>query len=283
MQTAVVIGGAGFIGSHLCRALAAQWRVISLDNYFTGSRDNHVAGVTYIEGDAAEVAQLVSEAVTLIVHLGEYSRVEQSLDDIDTVWRLNNNAMMPIMRFATQQGAKLVYSGSSTRFGDGGDTVTQTPYAWLKAKNVELLKQYADWYPLDYAVVYFYNVYGPGEIAEGRYATVVAKFLAMAKRGEPLTVTLPGTQQRTFTHVNDVVAALLLVIAKGHGDGHGIASDDSWSIVQLAQQLSDNIVMTPAVIGNRQTTEIVTSKTRALGWQPRQSLQQYLQANQPQR
>lgn len=283
MQTAVVIGGAGFIGSHLCRALAAEWRVISLDNYFTGSRDNHVAGVTYIEGDAAEVAQLVSEAVTLIVHLGEYSRVEQSLDDIDTVWRLNNNAMMPIMRFATQQGAKLVYSGSSTRFGDGGDTVTQTPYAWLKAKNVELLKQYADWYPLDYAVVYFYNVYGPGEIAEGRYATVVAKFLAMAKRGEPLTVTLPGTQQRTFTHVNDVVAALLLVIAKGHGDGHGIASDDSWSIVQLAQQLSDNVVMTPAVIGNRQTTEIVTSKTRALGWQPRQSLQQYLQANQPQR
>ncbi|TFH68995.1 NAD-dependent epimerase/dehydratase family protein [Gammaproteobacteria bacterium LSUCC0057] len=283
MQTAVVIGGAGFIGSHLCRALAAQWRVISLDNYFTGSRDNHVAGVTYIEGDAADVALHVGESVALIVHLGEYSRVEQSLDDIDTVWRLNNNAMMPIMRFATQQGAKLVYSGSSTRFGDGGDTVTQTPYAWLKAKNVELLKQYADWYPLDYAVVYFYNVYGPGEIAEGRYATVVAKFLAMAKRGEPLTVTLPGTQQRTFTHVNDVVAALLLVIAKGHGDGHGIASDDSWSIVQLAQQLSDNIVMTPAVIGNRQTTEIVTSKTRALGWQPRQSLQQYLQANQPQR
>ena len=283
MQTAVVIGGAGFIGSHLCRALAAEWRVISLDNYFTGSRDNHVEGVTYIEADAADIAQHVSEAVALIVHLGEYSRVEQSLDDIDTVWRLNNNAMMPIMRFATQQGAKLVYSGSSTRFGDGGDTVTQTPYAWLKAKNVELLKQYADWYPLDYAVVYFYNVYGPGEIAEGRYATVVAKFLAMAKRGEPLTVTLPGTQQRTFTHVNDVVAALLLVIAKGHGDGHGIASDDSWSIVQLAQQLSDNVVMTPAVIGNRQTTEIVTSKTRALGWQPCQSLQQYLQANQPQR
>ena len=129
MQTAVVIGAAGFIGSHLCRALAAQWRVISLDNYFTGSRDNHVAGVTYIEGDAADVALHVGESVALIVHLGEYSRVEQSLDDIDTVWRLNNNAMMPIMRFATQQGAKLVYSGSSTRFGDGGDTVTQTPYA----------------------------------------------------------------------------------------------------------------------------------------------------------
>jgi len=281
MQRALIIGGAGFIGSNLCRALAADWSVVSLDNYFTGSRDNHIEGVEYIEGEAAEIAHLIDGSVDLVVHLGEYSRVEQSLEDIDTVWRLNNSAMMPVMRFATQQGAKLVYSGSSTRFGDGGDTVTQTPYAWLKAKNVELLKQYADWYPLDYAIVYFYNVYGPGEIASGRYATVVAKFLAMAARGEPLTVTLPGTQQRTFTHVDDIIAALLLVIAAGHGDGHGIASDESWSILQLAEQLTDNVVMTPAKQGNRQSTEIVTAKTRALGWRPEKSLSDYLAVSHP--
>lgn len=276
MKTAVVIGGAGFIGSHLCRALCEEWSVICLDNYFTGSRKNRLDNVEYIEGEAAEIGRLITGPVDLVVHLGEYSRVEQSLEDIDIVWRLNNSAMMPIMRFATERAAKLVYSGSSTRFGDGGDTVTQTPYAWLKAKNVELLKQYAEWYPLDYAIVYFYNVYGPGEIASGRYATVVAKFLAMVERGEALTVTLPGTQQRTFTHVDDVISALLLVIASGHGDGHGIASDESFSILELANMLTENVVMTPAKPGNRHSTEIVTVKTRALGWQPLKSLRDYL-------
>lgn len=268
----LVTGGAGFIGSHLCARLAKDGhKVISLDNYFTGSRENHVDGVEYREGHTKDIEKYVPETPDLIYHLGEYSRVEKSFEDVEQVWDLNQYGTFAVVEFARRRGAKLVYAGSSTKFSDGGLGRDQSPYAWSKASMTELVKNYGEWFGINYAITYFYNVYGPNELA-GTMGTVVAIFKEQYRRGLPLGVVAPGTQERVFTHVHDIVDGLIVVGEKGKGDGYGIGSEDSYSILSLAKLFGREVVMLPERQGNRMQAVVDTEKTSALGWSPRRSL-----------
>src|SRR3989344_3848017 len=163
-KTIVVTGGAGFVGSHLCEALSkAGHRVISLDNYFTGLRANLVLSVEYREGHTKDIARHIPEKPDLLYHLGEYSRVEQSVLEPDIVVDLNTVGTRAVVDYWKERKCKLVYAGSSTKFGDGGATRETSPYARTKAENSELVKKVGDETKLNYVVAYFYNVYGPGE------------------------------------------------------------------------------------------------------------------------
>jgi UDP-glucose 4-epimerase len=272
----LVTGGAGFIGSHLCARLVKDGHtVISLDNYFTGSRDNHIPGVDYREGHTKDIEKHVSESPDLIYHLGEYSRVERSLGEPALVWDLNKNGTFGVVEFWRKRGSKLIYAGSSTKFGDGGLGRMQSPYAWTKASNTELVKNYAAWYGLPYAITYFYNVYGSGERA-GAYGTVIEIFRQKRLKGEPLTVTAPGTQKRNFTHVDDIIDGLVRVGADGIGDDFGIGDERAYSIFEVAEMFGGEIVMQPTAPGNRMSADIDTAKTRALGWSPQKNLAEYI-------
>ena len=274
----LVTGGAGFIGSYLCARLAKDGhRVISLDNYFTGSRENHVAGVEYREGHTKDIEKHITETPDLIYHLGEYSRVEKSLEEPALVWDLNKNGTFGIVEFWRKRGGKLVYAGSSTKFGDGGLGRDQSPYAWTKATNTELVRNYSIWYDLSHAIAYFYNVYGHGERA-GSYGTVIEIFKQKHLSGEPLTITSPGTQKRNFTHVDDIVNGLILVGADGTGDDFGIGDEHAYSILEVAQMFGGEIIMKPATQGNRMVSDIDTSKTHSLGWTPKKKLADYIAA-----
>ncbi|HEY4489326.1 MAG TPA: NAD-dependent epimerase/dehydratase family protein [Candidatus Paceibacterota bacterium] len=277
-KTILVTGGAGFIGSHLCERLVKDGnKVISLDNYFTGSKDNHVPGVEYREGHTKDIEELIPETPDLIYHLGEYSRVEKSLTEPALVWDLNKLGTFGVLEFARKRGVKLVYAGSSTKFGDGGLGRDQSPYAWAKATNTELVRNYGAWYNLPYAITYFYNVYGPRERA-GAYGTVIEIFHQKKLKGEVITVNAPGTQKRNFTHVNDIVNGLILVGEQGEGDDFGIGNESEYSILEVANMFGGEIVMGPEVLGNRMSSDIDTSKTRLLGWEPEQSLDEYVKA-----
>jgi UDP-glucose 4-epimerase len=272
----LVTGGAGFIGSHLCERLAAEGhKVISLDNYFAGSRENHVPGVEYREGHTKDIETLVPETPDLVYHLGEYSRVEKSFEDVELVWSLNQFGTFAVLEFARRRKAKLIYAGSSTKFGDAGLGRDQSPYAWSKASMTDLVKNYGEWFGLDYAITYFYNVYGPRE-RSGAFGTVVEIFRQQYQRGLPISVVAPGTQERIFTHVLDIVDALVLVGASGVGDGYGIGSEDRLTILELAKLFGPAVLMLPERQGNRQVAAIDSSKTRALGWAPRRSLPGYV-------
>jgi len=133
----LVTGGAGFVGSHLCERLAqnSDNDVYSLDNHFTGSEDNHVENVTYIKGSTKDIATLVTFNPDMVYHLGEYSRVEQSFDDIEKVWEYNKDGIFAVLEFVRKAGCKILYAGSSTKFGDGGLGRSASPYAWTKATN----------------------------------------------------------------------------------------------------------------------------------------------------
>jgi UDP-glucose 4-epimerase len=270
-KTVLVTGGAGFIGSHLCERLVALGHtVISLDNYFTGTYDNHVPGVHYREGHTKDVHQHVPERPDLVFHLGEYSRVEQSFDDMSRVWEFNKQGTAAVLEFCRHHGIKLVYAGSSTKFGDGGLGRDQSPYAWTKASNTELVRNYGQWFGLKYAITYFYNVYGPREIGQGRYATLIALFKEKLQKGEKLTVVAPGTQVRNFTHIDDIINGLILVGERGEGDDYGLGSDEGYSILEIAEMFGGDIMMLPERPGNRMSASVETARARnELGWLPR--------------
>lgn len=277
-KTVLVTGGAGFIGSHLCRRLVQDGHtVISLDAYFTGSEENHVPGVQYRRGHTRNVAEHVPETPDIVFHLGEYSRVEKSFEDpIELVWDLNVAGTFSVLEFCRQKKAKLIYAGSSTKFADGGDGRNQSPYAWTKAMNSELVCNYGTWFGLKYAIAYFYNVYGEGEISTGPYSTVIGIFKQEYRRGLPLTIVSPGTQTRCFTHVSDIVEGLVTIAEQGEGDGFEIGNPRAYSILEVAKLFGSEIIMLPERKGNRQLSMVDPVKLRSLGWEPKVLLEDHI-------
>lgn len=278
IKNILVTGGAGFVGSHLCERLAKNPnnKVVSLDNYFTGSVNNHVEGVTYIKGDTKDIAQLIDFTPDYIYHLGEYSRVEQSFDDIEKVWEYNKDGTFAVLEFCRKMGAKLIYAGSSTKFGDGGLGRSQSPYAWTKASNTELVINYGNWFNLPYAITYFYNVYGNREIASGKYATLIALFKQKILNNEPLSIVTPGTQKRNFTHIDDIINGLIIIGENGYGDEFGLGSTESYTILEIAQMFGGKIEMLPERKGNRMTADVMIEKSKQLGWNAEYSIQDYI-------
>jgi UDP-glucose 4-epimerase len=279
-NTIVVTGGAGFIGSHLCERLAKDGhRVISLDNYFTGSKANHVEGVEYREGHTKDIEKLVPETPDLIYHLGEYSRVAKSLEEPSLVWDLNLIGTAAVLEFCRARGSKIVYAGSSTKFAaareDGTLGRDLSPYTWAKAANTELVRNYGAWYGVSYAITYFYNVYGPRELA-GEYGTVIEIFKQKYLSGEPLSVREPGTQKRNYTHVADTVAGLVLVGEKGEGDEFGIAAAESYSTKEVAELFGGEMEMLPARVTSRPWGPINTERIVELGWLQTHKLKDYI-------
>lgn len=277
-QLIVVTGGAGFIGAHLCaRLVSLGHRVISLDNYFTGTKTNHIPGVDYREGHTRDIEKHVTESPNRVYHLGEYARVEVSLTEPAVVWDLNVSGTFGVVEFWRKRRPKLIYAGSSTKFADGGMGRDQSPYAFTKATNTELVSNYAEWYSLPYAITYFYNVYGPGE-KSGKYGTVIEIFRQKHSRGEPLVINSPGTQRRIFTHVEDIVDGLVLIGEKGKGDEYGLGAEESHSILEIAKMFGGKIEIGPEARGNRMSAKLDPTKSHALGWYAKKRISDYIKS-----
>lgn len=274
----LVTGGAGFIGSNLIEELLKdpQNQVYSLDNYFIGKKTNHLPGATYLEGSTQDISRVITDIPDLVYHLGEYSRVEQSFEDIEKVWEFNKQGTFAVLEFCRNYNIKIIYAGSSTKFANNGGR-DQSPYAWIKATNTELVKNYHQWFGLAYAVAYFYNVYGPRELSEGKYATVLGIFKEQTKKREPLTVVLPGTQRRNFTYVGDIVQGLILVGERGEGDNYCLGSEESYSILEIAQLFGGEVKMLPERKGNRINGSLDLSRSRGeLGWSVKVSVKDHI-------
>ena len=276
----LVTGGAGFIGSHLIEKLLRinpNYKIYSLDNYFTGKEENHIDGAIYIKGGTKDIDKLIKIKPNLVFHLGEYSRVESSFDDIEKVFEFNKIGTFSVLEFCRKNNCKLVYAGSSTKFADGGLGRDQSPYAWTKATNTELVINYGNWYGLKYAITYFYNVYGGREIKDGKYATVIGIFKEKHRKSEPLAVVSPGTQIRNFTHIDDIVDGLILVGEKGEGDGYGLGSEEAFTIKEIAEMFGREIIMLPERKGNRMQAYVdVTRAKHEFGWEAKNSLKEHI-------
>lgn len=278
----VVTGGAGFVGSHLCERLVADGhKVISIDNYFSGTRDNHVPGVEYREGHTKDIDSLIPETPAIVYHLGEYSRVHQSIEEPALVWDLNIHGTLGVLEFWRKQKCKLVYAASSTklaisRAADGNEGRDIAPYTFSKATNVDLIQNYGRWYGLQYAIVYFYNVYGPRERAWGNLGTVIETFRQNILAKRPHQVNAPGTQTRAFTHVLDTIDGIVAVGEQGEGDEYSISSEDVHSLIEVAEMFGGEIEMQPQTKTSRSSGSDDTSKIEGLGWKQKRHLRDYI-------
>ena len=270
----LITGGAGFIGSNLCDMLVKgkAVEIYSLDNYFTGSIHNHIEGVKYIKGSTLDIDKLINFSPDIVYHLGEYSRVEQSFDDINKVWNYNKEGTFAVLEFVRKTGAKLIYSGSSTKFADGGIGKDQSPYAWTKSSNTDLIVNYGKWFDINYAIVYFYNVYGNREISTGKYATLIAIFKQQYIQKKCLTVVSPGSQRR-----NDIINGLILVANKGFGDGYGIGCEKNYSVLEIAKMFNRDIKFLSERLGNRMAAGVDCDLTKKLGWKAEFDIKDYIE------
>lgn len=283
MTKILVTGGAGFIGSNLIKELLSQYdnlEITVLDNYFTGKRNNHVGGVKYIEGNTWDAAEIFANtSFDIVYHFGEYSRIVKSFDDIEYVNKSILHGTSIIIELCKKWNAKLIYSASSSKFGNDGKDENLSPYAWAKSKMVELIKNYGTWFSLRYEICYFFNVYGPGQITEGDYATVIGIFEKQYKEMKPLTVVKPGTQTRDFTHVNDIVSGLLKVTDKELCHEWHLRSGVNVSILDVAKMFNYDYILIPERRGERFVSSEFESDTQILlDWQPVQTLSEWVKS-----
>ncbi|HEU4996244.1 MAG TPA: NAD-dependent epimerase/dehydratase family protein [Gemmatimonadaceae bacterium] len=274
----LVTGGAGHVGSHVIELLLAdpRNRVISLDNYFNGSVENHIDGAEYREGHTKHIDRLVPETPDLVYHLGEYARIAPSFDDVEQVFDMNIVGTFAVAEFCRlRKVGKLVYAASSTKFAIEGDGRHQNPYSYTKAANVDLINDYGRWYGVPYAICYFYNAFGPRERGGGKYSTVIAKFEQQYLKGEPLTVVRPGSQKRAFTHVKDLARGIILTGEKGKGDGYALGQTKSYSITEIAKAFGGPIKYIQGYPGRERARNPIKAR-RELGWKPTVDVMKYI-------
>lgn len=254
----LVTGGAGFIGSNLVNSLINKnlaKKIIVLDNYSSGTKKNHINNkkVEYIKGDTKfinKIDKIVNSKFDLVFHLAEFSRIVQSFQYFEDCWESNMQGTKKVIELALKKKAKFVYSASSSKFGNKENEFL-SPYAWTKAKNVELIKCYREWYGLEYIISYFYNVYGPNQIRNNHMSAVIGIFENQYINNYPLTVVSPGNQKRDFTHVYDIVDGFIKAGFYKKNQEYQLASGKLYTILQVAKMFKSDIKMIPERPGER--------------------------------
>ncbi len=278
-KTILVTGGAGHVGSHIIEQLVKDPanKVISLDNYFTGSEANHIEGAEYRRGHTKDTDKLIPETPDIIYHLGEYARIAPSFDDVELVHDMNIVGTFAVLEFCRKRKVgKLVYAASSTKFAIEGNGRHQNPYSFSKATNVDLVNNYGEWYGLPYAICYFYNAFGPREQGEGKYSTLIAKFQKQYLEGKPFTVVKPGAQKRNFTYVGDLARGIIMVGEKGKGDGYALNNTKGFSVEEIAKAFGGPIEYIDGYPGRLETADNPTKARDELGWETTVDILDYI-------
>ena len=254
----VITGGAGFVGSNLILELLnfKKFNIISLDNYSSGLSNNHIKNkrVKYLRGNTKNIEILLknyTDKIHSIFHFGEFARIYQSFKKINECFASNIEGSSNVFNFALKNKIRLIYSATSASLGNKGNDMNLSPYAFSKAKNLELLENLKRWFNFRYEVVYFYNVYGEKQIYKGDMATVVGIFEHHFKMEKKLPVVRPGTQVRRFTHVFDTVKSCIFAWRQNKCKHYSIASNQSYSIIELVKLFKSKIRYLPMRKGER--------------------------------
>ncbi len=253
----LITGGAGFVGTNLINFFLKKTNnnIISLDNYSSGKKKNHINNnrIKYIKGDTKNISKLIKKPneIKAVFHFGEFARIYQSFLQMDRCLESNTIGSNSVFNFCLQNKIKLIYSATSASLGNKGDDKNLSPYAFSKAKNLELLENLKKWFNFKYEVIYFYNVYGPYQISTGNMSTVIGIFEDHYKKGKPLPVVRPGSQTRRFTHIDDTINTCYLAWKKNLCRHYSISSKKSYSIIKVAKMFDTKIKYLPQREGER--------------------------------
>jgi len=261
----IVTGGAGFIGSNLISYLLkkTKFKIVSLDNYSTGSKKNHLYNkrIIYLKCHTKNISKKLNKykkRIHSLFHFGEFARIYQSFLKMNECINSNSIGSNAVFNFCFQNKIKLIYSATSASIGNKGKDKNLSPYAFTKAKNLEILENYKKWFNFKYEIIYFYNVYGPNQINSGSMATVIGIFENQYKKKHPLTVVKPGTQSRRFTHVSDTVEACYYAWRQNKCRHYSISNKKSYSIIQVAKMFKTKIKYLPSRPGERYASALTS-------------------------
>jgi len=275
----LVTGGAGFVGTNLIKRLLKEGhQVTSLDNYDSGTIENHQEGCSYHNFDIKKIKWLGSE-YDIVYHLAGLSRIQPSFDNPKETFKVNTKGCLNVAEWARKTNTKVVYAGSSSRWHDP----FKSPYACFKHMGEEIFKMYKNVYGLNAEICRFYNVYGPHEIIDGDWAAVIGIWRRQVRDGEPITIVGDGEQRRDFTHVDDIVDALYKVGVSDevHEDAWELGTGMNYSINEV-YQIFKNKFGTPSTYlpdqpGNyRETLRENNDALERLGWHPQDRLKDYI-------
>ena len=261
----VVTGGAGFVGSNLIDFLIdkTKYNILSIDDYSSGSKKNHINNkrIRYLRTHTKNISKILNpykKNINSIFHFGEFSRIYQSFLKMDECISSNTIGSHEVFNFCLKNKIKLIYSATSASIGNKGNDKNLSPYAFTKAKNLELLENLKKWFNFKFEIVYFYNVYGPGQIKTGPMSTVIGIFEDQFKKKIPLTIVKPGSQSRRFTHINDTIKACHYAWSKNNCRHYSISNRKSYTIIEVAKLFNTKIKFLPRRKGERYASALTS-------------------------
>jgi len=261
----VVTGGAGFVASNLIKYLLnkTKFNIISVDNYSTGSKKNHIKSkrIKYIKShtkNISKVLELFKKDIHSLFHFGEFSRIYQSFLKMGECINSNTIGSHEVFNFCLSNKIKLIYSATSASIGNNGDDKNLSPYAFTKAKNLELLENLKKWFKFKFEIIYFYNVYGPGQIKTGSMATVIGIFENQFRNKMPLTIVKPGSQSRRFTYILDTIEVCYYAWKKNKSRHYSISNKKSYTIIEVAKMFNSQIKFLSPRAGERYASALTS-------------------------
>ena len=254
----IITGGAGFVGSNLVDFFLnkTKYKVISLDNYSSGSKKNHIKNknVKYIKGKTSDIKKILNnkkKKIKAIFHFGEFARIYQSFKKFDECFESNSIGSNAVFKFCLENNIKLIYSATSASLGNNGKDKNLSPYAFTKSKNIELLENLKKWFNFKFEVVFFYNVYGPRQIRIGDMATVIGIFEHQYLNKKPISVVRPGSQTRRFTHIRDTIKVCYEAFVSNKCKYYSITNKNSYSIIDVAKMFKTKLTFLKPRLGER--------------------------------
>ena len=276
----LVTGGNGFIGSNLIKRLLNDGHSVkSLDNLSTGLKEYEVEGCVYQYGDVENIDR-IGGLFDECFHLSALSRIQPSFEDPTETFRSNTIVCQRVADWAKRQNVKVVYAGSSSQWHNPEDS----PYATYKKLGEDIFKLYRKTYDCDFEIARFYNVYGPNELVDGKWAAVIGIWRHQVNEGDPITIVGDGEQRRDFTHVDDIVDGLVRISQtdKSHVDAWELGTGINYSINEVLDIFKERFgnvdkVNIPDQTGNyRETLRENNDTLDLLGWSPKDKLKEYI-------
>jgi nucleoside-diphosphate-sugar epimerase len=256
MEKFLVTGGAGFIGSNICRKLVSQGCFVRvLDNLLTGKKSNLadvIEEVEFIEADMgdSEVAQSAMKDVDVVLHQGALPSVPRSVDDPAATHKHCVDATFTLLLAARDAGVKrFVYAASSSAYGDTPtspkvETMPPSPlspYAVGKLVGEYYCSVFSQVFGLETISLRYFNVFGPHQDPMSQYAAAIPAFVTAILKGEPPTIYGDGEQSRDFTYIDNVVEANLLAARakKTKGEVINIACGQAVTVNEIIDMVNE--------------------------------------------